>query len=87
MKKVRSGAWKGFKGNRITDVVNIGIGGSDLGPNMVVRALLQNKHPDLKFHFISNVDGQHIKKALKGLDAKSTLFVVSTKTFYPRDTA
>ena len=68
--KVRSGEWKGFKGNRITDVVNIGIGGSDLGPNMVVRALLQNKHPDLKFHFISNVDGQHIKKALKGLDAK-----------------
>ena len=84
--KVRSGEWKGFKGNRITDVVNIGIGGSDLGPNMVVRALLQNKHPDLKFHFISNVDGQHIKKALKGLDAKSTLFVVSTKTFSTQET-
>jgi len=63
--QVRNGDWKGYKGNRITDVVNIGIGGSDLGPNMVVRALLQFRHPDIKFHFISNVDGQHIKKTLK----------------------
>src|SRR5210317_151469 len=84
--QVRSGEWKGYKGNRITDIVNIGIGGSDLGPNMAVRALLHAKHPDLKLHFVSNVDGQHIKKVLKSLKPESTLFIVSTKTFSTQET-
>ena len=84
--QVRSGEWKGYKGNRITDIVNIGIGGSDLGPNMTVRALLHAKHPDLKLHFVSNVDGQHIKKVLKSLKPESTLFIVSTKTFSTQET-
>jgi len=84
--KVRSGEWKGFSGKRIRSVVNIGIGGSDLGPNMVCRALLHYKHPEMNFHFISNVDGQHIKKVLSGLDPETTLFIVSTKTFSTQET-
>jgi len=84
--KVRSGDWKGFSGKRIKNVVNIGIGGSDLGPNMVCRALLNYRHPDMNFHFISNVDGQHIKKVLSGLDPETTLFIVSTKTFSTQET-
>lgn len=84
--KVRSGEWKGFSGKRIRNIVNIGIGGSDLGPNMVCRGLLNFKHPELSFHFISNVDGQHIKKTLAGLDPETTLFIVSTKTFSTQET-
>ncbi|WP_428036329.1 glucose-6-phosphate isomerase [Amphritea sp.] len=84
--KVRSGEWKGFSSKRIRSIVNIGIGGSDLGPNMVCRALLNYKHPELSFHFISNVDGQHIKKVLTSLDPETTLFIVSTKTFSTQET-
>jgi glucose-6-phosphate isomerase len=84
--RVRNGEWVGCTGKRVRDVVNIGIGGSDLGPNMVCRALLQYQHPDLGFHFISNVDGQHIKKVLKRLDPETTLFIVSTKTFSTQET-
>ncbi|WP_299203722.1 glucose-6-phosphate isomerase [uncultured Amphritea sp.] len=84
--KVRDGEWLGFSGKRIRNVVNIGIGGSDLGPNMVCRALLPYQHPEMKFHFISNVDGQHIKKILKGLDPETTLFIISTKTFSTQET-
>ena len=84
--KVRNGQWKGFSGKRIRSVVNIGIGGSDLGPNMVCRALLNYKHPEMSFHFISNVDGQHIKKVLSGLDPETTLFIISTKTFSTQET-
>ncbi|MGB1239366.1 MAG: glucose-6-phosphate isomerase, partial [Pseudomonadales bacterium] len=65
--KIRSGQWLGYTGKRIKHIVNIGIGGSDLGPNMVCRALLEYKHPDLSFYFVSNVDGLHIQKTLKGL--------------------
>lgn len=84
--QVRSGQWLGYTGKRIRDVVNIGIGGSDLGPSMVWRALLDYQHPDLSVHFISNVDGRHLKKVLKGLDPETTLFVVSTKTFSTQET-
>ncbi|RDE24418.1 glucose-6-phosphate isomerase [Motiliproteus coralliicola] len=84
--KVREGEWRGYTGKRIRNVVNIGIGGSDLGPNMVCRALLHYKHSELSFHFISNVDGQHIKKVLKNLDPETTLFIVSTKTFSTQET-
>tara|TARA_R110002111_G_scaffold258383_1_gene327437 strand:+ start:6063 stop:7694 length:1632 start_codon:yes stop_codon:yes gene_type:complete len=84
--QVRSGQWLGYTGKRIRDVVNIGIGGSDLGPSMVCRALLDYQHPDLSIHFMSNVDGRHLKKLLKGLDPETTLFVVSTKTFSTQET-
>ncbi|RUR40902.1 glucose-6-phosphate isomerase [Vreelandella populi] len=83
---VRSGEWKGYSGERIKDVVNIGIGGSDLGPNMAVRALLKYRHPELHFHFVSNVDGTHIQKVLSRLDPATTLFIVSTKTFSTQET-
>ncbi|GEN22755.1 glucose-6-phosphate isomerase [Halomonas cupida] len=83
---VRSGEWKGHSGERIRDVVNIGIGGSDLGPNMACRALLKHRHPELNFHFVSNVDGAHIQKVLRGLNPATTLFIVSTKTFSTQET-
>ncbi|KHJ50975.1 glucose-6-phosphate isomerase [Vreelandella venusta] len=83
---VRNGEWKGYSGQRIKDVVNIGIGGSDLGPNMAVRALLKYRHPELHFHFVSNVDGTHIQKVLSRLDPATTLFIVSTKTFSTQET-
>jgi glucose-6-phosphate isomerase len=76
--QVRNGEWLGYTGKAIRNIVNIGIGGSDLGPNMVCRALPNYQHPELGFHFISNVDGQHIKKVLKRLDPETTLFIVST---------
>ncbi|EDM49207.1 glucose-6-phosphate isomerase [Marinobacter algicola] len=84
--QVRNGQWLGYTGKRIRDVVNIGIGGSDLGPSMVCRALLDYQHPEMNVHFISNVDGRHLKKVLKGLDPETTLFVVSTKTFSTQET-
>ncbi|MDT8893519.1 glucose-6-phosphate isomerase [Halomonas sp. I1] len=84
--EVRSGEWKGYSGKRIRDVVNIGIGGSDLGPNMACRALLKQRHPELSFHFVSNVDGTHIQKVLSRLDPATTLFIVSTKTFSTQET-
>jgi glucose-6-phosphate isomerase len=83
---VRSGEWQGYSGQRIKDVVNIGIGGSDLGPNMACRALLKYRHPELNFHFVSNVDGTHIQKVLSRLDPATTLFIVSTKTFSTQET-
>ncbi|MDN3552389.1 glucose-6-phosphate isomerase [Halomonas almeriensis] len=84
--EVRSGEWKGYSGERIRDVVNIGIGGSDLGPNMACRALLKQRHAELNFHFVSNVDGTHIQKVLARLDPATTLFIVSTKTFSTQET-
>ena len=84
--KVRSGEWRGYSGERITDVVNIGIGGSDLGPQMVVQALKPYRHPRLKVHFISNVDGAHVKEALEELNPETTLFIVSSKTFTTQET-
>lgn len=84
--QVRTGEWLGCTGKRIRNVVNIGIGGSDLGPSMVCQALLDYQTPDLSVHFISNVDGRHLKNVLKGLDPETTLFVVSTKTFSTQET-
>lgn len=79
--KVRSGAWLGFSGKRITDVVNIGIGGSDLGPLMATEALKPFAHEDLKLHFVSNVDGSHMVSTLKKVKPETTLFIVASKTF------
>ncbi len=84
--KVRSGEWRGYTGEAITDVVNIGIGGSDLGPQMVVQALKPYRHPRLSLHFISNVDGAHVKETLEALNPATTLFIVSSKTFTTQET-
>lgn len=83
--KVISGEHKGFSGKEITDVVNIGIGGSDLGPVMVVSALKHFK-TRLNVHFVSNVDGNHIAEVLKNLNPETTLFIVASKTFTTQET-
>ena len=83
---VRSGDWTGHSGKRITDVVNIGIGGSDLGPEMVTKALGAYRHPDIRLHFVSNIDGTHLAEALKPLDPETTLFIVASKTFTTQET-
>jgi glucose-6-phosphate isomerase len=80
-----SGSWKGYTGKAITDVVNIGIGGSDLGPVMVTEALKSYKN-HLNLHFVSNVDGTHIAETLKGLNAETTLFLIASKTFTTQET-
>jgi len=80
-----SGSWKGYTGKPITDVVNIGIGGSDLGPVMVTEALKSYKN-HLNLHFVSNVDGTHIAETLKGLNAETTLFLIASKTFTTQET-
>ena len=83
--KVISGEWKGFTGKSITDIVNIGIGGSDLGPLMVTEALRPYKN-HLNLHFVSNVDGTHIAETLKKVDPETTLFIVASKTFTTQET-
>jgi glucose-6-phosphate isomerase len=83
---LRDGAHLGHTGKRITDVVNIGIGGSDLGPLMVCESLEHYARADLRAHFVSNVDGTHMAETLKKLDAETTLFVVSSKTFTTQET-
>ncbi|HLV24352.1 MAG TPA: glucose-6-phosphate isomerase [Moheibacter sp.] len=83
--KVISGVWKGFSGKEITDVVNIGIGGSDLGPVMVCEALKHYK-TRLNLHFVSNVDGTHIAETLKNLNPETTLFIIASKTFTTQET-
>ena len=82
---VRSGQWKGATGKTITDVVNIGIGGSDLGPVMVCAAL-QHYADGPQVHFVSNVDGTDIAETLKNIDPETTLFLVASKTFTTQET-
>ncbi len=84
--KVRSGEWKGYTGKRITDIVNIGIGGSDLGPVMVTEALKSYGKKGLNVHFVSNVDGTHIVETLKNLNPATTLFMIASKTFTTQET-
>lgn len=83
---VRSGQWTGYTGQPITDVVNIGIGGSDLGPVMVTEALKPYGHRRLSVHFVSNVDGTHIAETVKKLDPERTLFIIASKTFTTQET-
>ncbi|ENM5899437.1 glucose-6-phosphate isomerase [Vibrio mimicus] len=83
--RVIGGDWKGFTGKAITDVVNIGIGGSDLGPYMVTEALVPYKN-HLSMHFVSNVDGTHMAETLKKVDPETTLFLVASKTFTTQET-
>ncbi|OBX11144.1 glucose-6-phosphate isomerase [Gallibacterium genomosp. 3] len=83
--RVISGEWKGYTGKAITDVINIGIGGSDLGPYMVTEALRPYKN-HLTMHFVSNVDGTHIAETLKKVDPETTLVLVASKTFTTQET-
>ncbi|HSI38687.1 MAG TPA: glucose-6-phosphate isomerase [Methylotenera sp.] len=83
---VRNGSWLGYTGKRITDIVNIGIGGSDLGPVMVCDALTPYASPDLKVHFVSNIDGAHLMRALSECNPETTLVIVASKTFTTQET-
>lgn len=84
--KVQGGAWKGYSGKSITDIVNIGIGGSDLGPYMVTEALKPYGKAGLNVHFVSNVDGTHIAETLKKVNPETTLFIIASKTFTTQET-
>jgi glucose-6-phosphate isomerase len=84
--KVRSGEWVGQTGERIHHVVNIGIGGSDLGPAMAYRALRSYRHPEIEAHYVSNVDPAHLSSVLDLVDPQSTLFIVASKTFTTLET-
>jgi glucose-6-phosphate isomerase len=84
--RVRSGEWKGFTGKRIKNVVNVGIGGSDLGPVMAYEALRSYVQRDLVFRYVSNVDGTDVAEATRDLDPAETLFIVSSKTFTTQET-
>jgi glucose-6-phosphate isomerase len=84
--KVVSGEWKGYSGKNVRDIVNIGIGGSDLGPAMVTECLKPYAKEGLSVHFVSNVDGTHITETLKKLNAETTLFMIASKTFTTQET-
>ena len=84
--QVRNGKWKGYTGKSISDVINIGIGGSDLGPKMVYEALKPYHHKTLNVRFVSNVDGAHIEEVLERMNPETTLFIISSKTFTTQET-
>ncbi len=84
--QVRDGTWRGATGKPIRRIINIGIGGSDLGPKMVTAALRPYRHPRLDMHFVSNVDLAHLDGALKGAEADETLFIIASKTFTTQET-
>ena len=84
--RVRNGEWKGFTGKRIKNVINIGIGGSDLGPQMAYRALRRYSRGDMVFRFISNVDGTDFAETIRDLNPEETLFIISSKTFTTLET-
>lgn len=84
--RIRSGEWRGYTGKPISDVVNIGIGGSDLGPLMVTECLRPYAKPGLAVHFVSNVDGTHLIETLKPLNPETTLFMIASKTFTTQET-
>ncbi|HSY89628.1 MAG TPA: glucose-6-phosphate isomerase, partial [Verrucomicrobiae bacterium] len=84
--RIRSGAWKGHTGKRIRNVINVGIGGSDLGPVMAYEALKHYSERSMNFRFVSNVDGTDFAEAVQDLDAEETLFIISSKTFTTLET-
>lgn len=86
VERVRDGSWVGRTGKPITDIVNIGIGGSHLGPQMASTALRSFSHPRLNMHFVSNVDGHDLDAALAKVDPETTLFIVASKTFTTQET-
>ncbi|KAF9511978.1 hypothetical protein BS47DRAFT_1394664 [Hydnum rufescens UP504] len=83
---VRNGEWKGYTGKRIDTIVNIGIGGSDLGPVMVTEALKHYSQRDLTSHFVSNIDGTHLAETVRACNPETTLFIVASKTFTTQET-
>lgn len=83
---VISGKWKGYTGKAVTDIVNIGIGGSDLGPVMVTEALKPYWKPGIKVHYVSNIDGTHIAETLRNVSPETTLFMIASKTFTTQET-
>ena len=83
---LHSGEWRGATGEQVLDVVNIGIGGSDLGPKMATQALAAHHIPHLKVHYVSNLDGAHLATTLAGLSPRTTLFVIASKTFTTQET-
>jgi len=83
---LKSGSRRGYKGDKITDIVNIGIGGSDLGPVMATEALRPYAHPELSVHFVSNIDGTHLAETLKVLNPATTLFMIASKSFTTQET-
>jgi len=87
VERVRSGLWRGFKGDAIQNIVNIGIGGSDLGPKLATRALSAMQHPNLNFYYVSNLDSAHLAPLLEELDPRTTLFIVASKTFTTQETS
>ena len=84
--RVRSGEWTGFTGKKIRHIVNIGIGGSDLGPLMAVEALRPYTDRSMTYHFVSNIDGTHLAEAVRELNPEETLFIVASKTFTTMET-
>ena len=84
--KLHHGEWKGYSGKSIKHIVNIGIGGSDLGPLMVTEALKAYKIPELELHFVSNVDGTHMAETLRKLEPDRSLFIIASKTFTTQET-
>ncbi|KLU85650.1 glucose-6-phosphate isomerase [Magnaporthiopsis poae ATCC 64411] len=84
--QVRSGEWKGFTGKKLTNIINVGIGGSDLGPVMVTEALKHYGAKDMTLHFVSNIDGTHMAEALAASDPETTLFLIASKTFTTAET-
>lgn len=85
-KQIHNGEWTGFSGKRITDVINIGIGGSDLGPRMVCQALRPYQRNDIRVHFVSNVDGHDLDAVLKQIRPETSLFIIASKTFTTLET-
>ncbi|ROL55764.1 glucose-6-phosphate isomerase [Bacteroidetes/Chlorobi group bacterium Naka2016] len=83
---IHNGFWRGFRGDRITDIVHIGIGGSDLGPRLVCDALEPYRKPNINVHFVSNVDGRDIQKVLNNLNPFRTLFIIASKSFTTQET-
>ncbi|RUS15527.1 Phosphoglucose isomerase, partial [Jimgerdemannia flammicorona] len=83
---IRSGHWTGYTGKAITDVVNIGIGGSDLGPVMATEALKPYGKAGLRIHFVSNIDGTHLAETLKAVNPETTVFIIASKTFTTQET-
>lgn len=86
VESIHNGSWQGYSGKPIQDIVNIGIGGSDLGPAMVVQALQPYVHQGLRCHFVSNIDSTNLSETLKNLNPETTLFLIASKTFTTQET-
>ncbi|MBQ0806597.1 MAG: glucose-6-phosphate isomerase, partial [Porticoccus sp.] len=84
--QIRDGKWLGTTGKAMTDIIHLGVGGSELGPRMACQALQAYAHPDIKMHFVSNADGAEILSTLKGLNPETTLIIIASKSFTTEET-